>query len=629
MTIYSWGTQRFSCILLALVGILPLQASAQDDPALEPYFVANAAYNRKLYPVAVTQFQEFLQKHANHPKADLARRGLGLSQYALKQYEKAIPHFSALLAKPGLDKAIDREHIIMLQGQCMLHSTKKDEASQLFMSQLNKLKKPAFRTAAMAAICDIAFGKSEWTKVAEWTTKLLASSPQPDQAARGLYQRGFSFYQIAITGNKPEPEQAKNTAEAITALTKVSGLAANPAWKTRAAYLLGDCHTSLKQFDKAEPAFAAALPGMTGNDAAECQYRLGITRFLLKKFEPSQIDLEAYLKQAKPDAKGKPAPHVNDAKFYIGRSLLAREEYNKADRQFSQLSPGKDVIAAKANLWWARVFSHRDNFDRAAQILSEAVKRREFTKLPIIDDLDFDLANALMSKKEPDWKAASATLLRVEQRGKFGQMAEAMAQNATCLHKLKDFNGSLQAADRFIAKFADQELAGDARFIRAENMFLLNRGDEATKAYTQFINAHKDHTNVPAAQLRIAQVHHLAGRWPQALASAGPLLAKKPEGRLFAQLSFVVGDCLFRQEKWQECIKPLEEFVAVRVKFEGKQNNKRKVTIEPNLDTALIQLAVAHDRNEQKEKALDHLLTLVSHYGAPTPHLPLALAEQG
>ncbi|MCP4846444.1 MAG: tetratricopeptide repeat protein, partial [Verrucomicrobiaceae bacterium] len=47
------------------------------------------------------------------------------------------------------------------------------------------------------------------------------------------------------------------------------------------------------------------------------------------------------------------------------------------------------------------------------------------------------------------------------------------------------------------------------------------------------------------------------------------------------------------------------------------------------LDTALIQLAVAHDRNEQKEKALDHLLTLVSHYGAPTPHLPLALAEQG
>jgi len=629
MTLYNWAVNKYTCLLLAVVAILPLQAWAQDDPALDQYFVANAAYNRKLYPVAVTQFQEFLQKHANHPKADLARQGLGLSQYALKQYEKAIPHFATLLAKPSLEKSIDRERLIMLQGQCMLHSTKKDEASKLFISQLNKLKKPAFKTAALAAICDIAFGKSEWPKVTEWTTKLMASNPQPDQAARGLYQRGFSFYQVANTGKAPNPNLEKITGEAITALTKVSTLNANPAWKTRAAYLLGECHTSLKQFEEAEPAFASALPGMSGNDAAECQYRLGITRFLLKKFEPSALDLEAYLKLAKPDAEGKPAPHVNEAKFYIGRCLLEREDYNKADRQFSQLAPGKDLIAAKANLWWARVYSHRDNFDRTAQILSEAVKRKQFASLAIIDDLDFDLANALMSKKEPDWKTASATLVRVEQRAKFGQMAEAMAQNATCLHKLKDFNGSLQAADRFIAKFADHELAGDARFIRAENMYLLNRGDEATKAYSQFITAHKDHANVPAAQLRIAQVHHLAGRWPQALASAGPLLAKKPEGRLFAQLSFVVGDCLFRQEKWQECIKPLEEFVAVRVKFEGKQNNKRKVTVGPNLDTALIQLAVAHDRNEQKEKALDHLLTLVNHYGAPTPHLPLALAEQG
>ena len=629
MRISYWAFNRSACFLLAVLGFIPVQSWAQDDPALDQYFVANAAYNRKLYPVAVAQFQDFLQAHANHPKADLARRGLGLSQYALKQYEKAIPHFATLLAKPSLDKAIDREHLIMLQGQCMLHSTKKDDASKLFITQLGKLKKPAFRTAALAAICDIAFGKSEWDKVTEWTTKLIASNPKPDQAARGLYQRGFSFYQIANSGNTPNPNLEKITGEAITALTKVSSLQANPAWKTRAAYLLGECHTSLQDFEKAEPAFASALPGMSGNDAVECQYRLGLTRFLLKKFEQAKLDLEAYLKLAKPDADGKPAPHVNNAKFYIGRSLLEAEDFNKADRQFSQLSPGKDLIAGKANLWWARVHSHRDNFDRAAQILAEAVKRREFTQLSIIDDLDFDLANALMSKKEPDWKTASTTLSRVEGRGKFGQMAEVIAQNATCLHKLKDYNNSLQAADRFISKFADHQLAGDARFIRAENMFLLNRGDEATKAYAQFISAHKEHANVQAAQLRIAQVHHLADRWPQALASAGPLLAKKPEGRLFAQLSFLVGDCLFRQEKWQECIKPLEQFVAVRVKIEGENNNRRKVTIEPNLDTALIQLAVAHDRNEQKEKALDHLLTLVNHYREPTPHLPLALSEQG
>ncbi|MCH2024358.1 MAG: hypothetical protein MK172_01335, partial [Verrucomicrobiales bacterium] len=127
---------------MALALTIPSTISAAEDPALDQYFVANAAYNRKLYPVAVTQFQTFLQKHSNHPKADLARRGLALSQYALKQYDKAMPEFAALLAKPGLDKTIDKERLIMLQGQCMLFSAKKDEARNLFIAQLNNLKNP-------------------------------------------------------------------------------------------------------------------------------------------------------------------------------------------------------------------------------------------------------------------------------------------------------------------------------------------------------------------------------------------------------------------------------------------------------------------------------------------------------
>ena len=163
--------------------------------------------------------------------------------------------------------------------------------------------------------------------------------------------------------------------------------------------------------------------------------------------------------------------------------------------------------------------------------------------------------------------------------------------------------------------------------MRAENLFLLNRSDESAKAYTDFIKAHKAHASVPAAQLRIAQVHHLAKRWAQALQSAQPLLAKKPEGKLFTQLSFLVGDCYFRQDKWKESIKPFENFINERVEINDKK--QYKVSAGPNLDTALIQVAVAYDRTENKTKALGHLLTLANHYPGMTPHLPLALAEQG
>ena len=608
----------FVILFLGTATALPLSLEAADDPILEQYFIANAAYNRKLYPVAVEQYKQFLQKNASHPKADLARRGLAISLYALKLYDKAMPEFATLLAKPNLEKSINRERLIMLQSQCMLNSGRKEEARKLFIAQLKNLKTPSFKTAALAAICDVSFEKSEWVLVVEWTAKLSASKPSPTQAARALYQRGFAFY------------QTKKYKESVDALAKVSGLETSLQWKTLSAYLLGECHTILKEYEKAEPAFAAALPGMSGNDGAECQYQLGFTRFRLNKYELAIPDFEAYLKLAKPDDKGKPAPYVDDAKFYIARSLLELEEYGKADKKFSPLAMGDSPVTAKSNLWWARVFSRRqDNFDRSAQILGEYIKRlgNKANKLTIIDDIQFDYANALMGSKSPDWKLAQTALQQIEHRRVFGQMAEVMAQRATCLHKLKDYANSFNAANSYLKAFSDHSLAGDTRFLRGENLYLLNRGDEAAKAFTEFINAHKDHASVFVARMRIAQIHHLAKRWPQALASAGPLLAQKPEGRFFAQLSFVVGDCHFRQEKWETSIKPLEDFVAQLVEI--KEKGKPKVTEGPNLDTALIQLAVAYDRTGKRDLALGHLLTLVDHYPAVTPHLPLALSEQG
>ena len=605
------------CILLLLallVGSVAPVSAQEKDVAQEQYYVASAAYNRKLYPVAVTQFGEFLQKNPNHAKADLAQRGLGLSLYALKQYDKAQPHFAALLAKPKLNAAISRDRILMLQGRCLLFSSKKDEARKLFIDQYQKLTDPKYQAAALAAICDICFEKSEWDEVISWTAKLVAAKPTPDQAARGLYQQGYALQ----SSKKPE--------EAVAALAKIAGLETTPDWKTRAAYLLGECHNGLEQFEKAEPAFATALAGMSGAKAAECRYRLALVRFLLKKFEAASADFTAYLKEAKADAEGEAAPHLQDANLFIGRCSLELDDHKSAERQFGKLAGGEDLAAAKANLWWARTYSRRGDFDRAAGILNAAVKK--FPKFPIIDELDFDYANAEMSRKAPDWKVAASALQRVEGRRTFAQMPEVLAQRATCYHMLKDFNNSFNIAQSFLSRFPepDQPLAGDMRYLRAENLFLLNRSDEAAKAYGEFLGAHKDHPNALAAELRIAQIHHLAGRWEQSLASAKPLMGKNPEGRLFAQLSFIVGDCYFRTEKWTEVVAPLEAFVATRVEV---SNGGRKVTVDQNLDTGLLQLAIAYDHLKQSDKALDHLLTLVQYYRAPTPHLPLALAEQG
>lgn len=607
---------RVSFFCAALCVSPALWAQDEKDPALEEYFVANAAYNRKLYPVAIGQYESFLKNHATHPKADLAHQGAGLSQYALKQYDKAMPHFSALLAKANLDAEISRERIVLLQGRCLMFSNKQDEAKKLFVAEFEKVKDPALKTMTLVAICDISFTKSQWDEVLVWVPKLLAASPDPNQTARGLYQQGFAQFQL------------KKYSESIEPLSKIAELKADAEWKARASYLLGEAHNMLKSFDKAELAYESALPGMQGAEAAECRYRLAIARFLQGKYEAAMSDLMAYLKEVKPDPQ-KPAieRQMREAQISIARCKLELKNYKGAEGELQALSAGDDSVAAQANLSWARVHSRQNNFDRAAEILEQASAK--FQKSPLIDDLNFDFANALMNRKSPDWKMAGEVLQRIENRKQFGQMAEVLMQRSVCFHKLADYTNSMRYNDAFLEQYSEHEAKGDMLFMKAENLFLLNRADDAAVAYQDFITKEKNHAKQPVAAFRIAQIFHGKGDWEKALASAAPLLAKKPEGRLFAQLSFVVGDCLFRQEKWTESIAPLEDFVASCVSPETDTKKKRGITAVPNLDTALMQLAVAYVRSNNTSKALEKLAVITDLYPQPTPQLPIALAEQG
>ncbi|MDH3583325.1 MAG: tetratricopeptide repeat protein, partial [Phycisphaerae bacterium] len=345
------------CLLILCPGGFAAGQEKPQDPALKQFYLANAAYNRRLYPAAAAQFTDFLRKYGNHAKADHARYGLGLSQYALKQYDKAMPQFATLLAKKDLAKSFNREQLVMLQGQCLLHSGKKDDAQKLLIGAVDRFKPGPFKVAAIAAVADIAFGKAAWPDVLTWTGRVVASKPAPDadQLARALYQQGFAHHQL------------KKPAEAITSLVKVEPLKAEAIWKTRSSYLLGECYSETEQIDRAESAFAAALDGLTGTDADECRFRLGLARFQLKKYTESSAAFEDYLKHAKE------GPRRGDSSLYIGRCFLEQGEFKQAERRLSQLGGGTDVVAAKANLWLGRVFSRqKGNYDRAAQVLAGA-----------------------------------------------------------------------------------------------------------------------------------------------------------------------------------------------------------------------------------------------------------------
>ena len=623
---------RHRLLVAICLSVLAPQLPAEDeaaDPALELYFAANAAYNRRLYPIAAGNYQSFLSRYAAHPKAQLARYGLGLSQFALKQYDKAVGEFLKLINDPKLDKKIERGRLTLLHAQCLLYGGKKDEAQARLVAAASNLPAGVHQTGAIAAVADLFFGQNDWQKTVTWARKVQSVKSSSAQRLRAGYQEGFSLFKL------------EKSPEAIIGLEKTRALATtakSETWITRINYLLSECHVANKSLDKAEVSLQSALANLRGSSAIDAQYRLGTIKFNQEKWIEAQADFENFLRDNKQPEKED--TRIREARFQVARCLMEQKETNKADKQFGDLSNGTDEVAGRAVFWKGRLYSRDGKYAQAANALRSATDKEWYKKgFPaqggkkaptIVADIDFEYANALMLQKAPNWMLALQFLQRVQsRRGDYGQMAEVLSQQAICQHKLKQFEPSRKTTERFIAAYAKHKLIADISFLHAENLFLLNRLDESIIAYQAFLAAHKNHENQLAAQFRISQVHHHKRAWEESNKLAVPLLAQKPEGRLFDQLSFVVGENYFRQNKWTQAITPFESFLAVYIEQPKQPNGKLKLTKVANLDTAMIQTAVSYAQLNKKEEALGHLKILVDNYNTDSAHLPLALAEQG
>lgn len=617
---------------LTLAQDTPAQ-DAPADPALELYYAANASYNRKLYPIAVGQFQQFLKQHGNHDKANQARYGLALSYFALKQSDKALPELQRLLDTKGLDKTIDRGRVTLLHAQCLINTGKHDEAIKRLTDAAQSLPDKAHRAGAMAAAIDLYFAKEDWEQTVAWSQKLSKAEPTSAQSIRAGYQQGMALYRLGRTG---EAIKTLDTARASAAEAKSAG------WVTRLDQLLSHCHLGAGDLAKAESALQSALAGLEGEQADDARYRLAAIKYQQGKYPEAKADYEAFIESTK-DA-GADQPRAREARFRVARCLMEAGSSKQADDGFRRLLNRDDEVAARSLLWRSRVLTRDTNrknrYTEAANLLKAAQGkpwyRSGFEPAPgqapgtAVADIDYELANALMLQQKPDWDQAAQLLRRVEQRRPdYRHLPEVLSQRAVCEHKLGKYDDSLRTTDAFLKRFDDDELAGDVRFHRAENLYMLRRLDDALGTYRAFIDAHPEHRDRLAAEFRIAQVHHHEARPAESNKLAVPLLAKAPEGELFARLSFLVGDNHFRQAQWQASIQPFEDFLEDRVQKPTGLQKGGKVNRAANVDDALVQLGVAYTHLGKKDEAIACFDILSRGYGDDSPHHPLALAELG
>jgi len=596
----------FLCVLTA--GSANLHAQVKAEPDAEQFYSGNALYNRKLYLLAVAEYKEFLRKHPNHGKVEQARWGIAICYYAAGKHQEAE---SALRDVIERRKWGDRNQLLLYRGHCLAKLNKPGDAEKVFA----EVRGEKYRPIALAALADARFRQSKWDAAMDSTRQLMAMKPPEALARRALYQAGYAA------------REAKKWKDGIGFLEPLRPLLKEHALCPQAAYLLGECYRETDELPKAAAEYEVAVADMQDKEiAAEVYYRLGFVQFLQKKYDETIAAMEQCRKL---DREG---PFYDQANFYSGRSYVEKEDYNRAIQYLQPLSqikaqrkPKKNskfaprTPIAEAALWLARAYSRRDNYGQAAKVLNEAVSR--FRNDPLITDMYFDLGNALVMEKQ--YKEASQALANVINRQDFPQRNDALRLQAACYHRLKDYKTSLRYADEFLAKHRDDPLVVEALFVRAENLYLLKQSDAAVKAYGDYLAAQKGHVSEDAARFRIAQLQYRKGEWQKTLDAAAPLVEKQPEGRVFSQLNFVTGDCHFRLKAWDAAAGRLEAFIEQHL---SKQKDRKSA--EPNVDGALMQLAICRMNAGGDKTAVEHLNTLVRLYGE-SPHMPLALAELG
>ncbi|MBL7221431.1 MAG: tetratricopeptide repeat protein [Phycisphaerae bacterium] len=578
------GKRSFVLWLIVLVSLLAPLAGAQEkaDPALDLYYNANSLCHRRFYKQAVDEYKRFLAKHPDHTKAPTARWGMAISLYNLSKSAEAEPLLAKLVGSRWI-KAQDQVH--NLWGSCLLELGKFPEAEKAFTWTIANGKDPKGKsvTDARVGLVESFYLQRKWKELVTASDLLLTNAPASPHADKVRFQG-------AVARSKLE-----DYATAATVFEKLIATSKNTELVHRAIFRLAECKHLTGKFAEAAEMYAKIAKGDKASKGVYSEYAyydLGVVYFLQKEYTRAIEELLGFTK-----AYGA-SKLCEKAQLYLGRAYLEIKEYNKATQYLKPLSDPKNktsTVKPSATLWLARAYARQNSSATVVSILTPVIET--FAQTPEMPGLLNELATAQMRlKKYPE---AAALYARARSISKPPQSVEFLRLQAFCLSQAKQYDASMKLTESFLKEHAGDATKPEVMFIKAENLLMLKKPAEALAVYMQFLTTAPKHERVPLAHFRVAQIHIGAKQWAKAAEHLTSLLAGDHADKSFDEANFMLGDCYFHLEKWDETITALETFL------------EEKPT-STNVDTAIYNLALACQRKKLNDKAIGILRDLVS-----------------
>ncbi|MEO5754967.1 MAG: tetratricopeptide repeat protein [Chthoniobacterales bacterium] len=455
-------------------------AENADSPAQNQLNYANGLFGRKIYDLAVPEYEKFLGLYPNSPDRVTALFYMGQSYRALNRLPAARTSFQTVQRDfPDAELAGPASY-----GLAEIYFNDKDYASAL----------PLFhRAAAKVKVTALALSARYFE------ARCLENLDRKDEA-RDVYQQV-----IAVDNPNPFRDDARLATGSIF-------LAA------------GRKRDALKQFE--------ALAGETGKAVlkAEATVRAGLAALELAQSEKDQPDTAMTAKATALLQKGRKLPEAGRwsgiaavgllrLEYQAGQYEQAVADYQKSKDQVpEEVRPEMMLLAANSQ-------RQLGNFKEAQEIYRQIMQ-----KYPARDeakDAQYQRLIGLYNSNDPALREEIDAYLKEDPAGERGDQARLL--KAESLYKEKDF----AAAARLYQDLRDSKLSAK---LRAEAAFKLGwcyvqskEAEKATDAFGYFVQAFPDNPQMPSALAQRALAYQNAKNYDRALADLNRLLGSYPK----------------------------------------------------------------------------------------------------
>jgi TolA-binding protein len=489
-------------------------------------------YLQKKYPEAVA-FLTHVGKVSGDPAlAAEARLLVGRCDYEAGRPAEAAASLQAVLqAKPDWDRG---DEVLLALAESLRAQKKPDEAA----AQLRRLPaaypKSLLKAHALYQLGEIAHEQKKYDEAAALYEQTAAQFPSSEPAARARYAAGRSWL------------AKRDYARAVEALSKQLDSYPTAPVTPQARYTRALAYQQLRQFEPAVNdliAFLGTKP--PAKDACEARYTLALCQSALKRPADAAATLAALVHE-KPDYD-----RADRVYYEMGHCLLQTKKDKEAAEAFRQLAVKAPASPLAAEAWF-RVGEYHEGARRwpeAAQAYAAGLEKAKDATLR--EKLAYrlgwvqyergqytDAARGLQAqvKEFPQGElAADATYLAGDCLFRQDQFAEArplferliqakdgkyldraLYRCGACLAGLRDWPASQHCYEELIRQFPGFKLLQEARYGLGWALQNQDKLDEARAVYEQVTKA----TNTETA----------------------------------AKCRFMIGECAFRQKKYQEAV---------------------------------------------------------------------------